>query len=58
MVAMRYVIQATGSRFYNSQILQNGSIDPARLTPRNTGFGAATGAQNMRNLQLMVRFGF
>ena len=29
-----------------------------RLTPRNAGFGAATGAQNMRNFQAMIRFQF
>ena len=28
----------------NSQTLADGSIDPARLVPRNAGFGAATGA--------------
>jgi hypothetical protein len=42
----------------NSQTRADGSIDPARLTPRNAGFGAATGAQAMRTVQLMVRFGF
>jgi hypothetical protein len=42
----------------NSQTLPDGSLDPARLTPRNAGFGAATGAQMMWNLQVMVRFGF
>jgi len=30
----------------------------ARLTPRNAGFGAATGAQPLRNLQLQIRFMF
>ena len=42
----------------NSQFLADGSVDPARLKPNNAGFGAATGAQNMRNLQLTVRFQF
>ena len=42
----------------NSETLPDGSIDPARLTPRNAGFGAATGAQPMRNMQLQIRFGF
>ena len=42
----------------NSQTLPDGSLDPARLTPRTAGFGAATGAQPMRNLQLQIRFGF
>ena len=31
---------------------------PNRLLPRNAGFGAATGAQNMRNFQAMIRFQF
>jgi len=42
----------------NSQTLPDGSLDPARLTPRTAGFGAATGAQNMRNMQAMIRFQF
>jgi len=42
----------------NSQTLADGSINPARLTPRTAGFGAATGAQTMRNLQLQIRFRF
>jgi len=42
----------------NSETLPDGSIDPARLTPRTAGFGAATSAQALRNLQLQLRFGF
>jgi hypothetical protein len=42
----------------NSQYLPDGSLDPARLTPRNAGFGAATGAQPMRNMQLQIRLAF
>jgi hypothetical protein len=42
----------------NSQFLADGSVDPTRLKPNNAGFGAATGAQNMRNLQLQIRFQF
>jgi hypothetical protein len=42
----------------NSQTLANGSIDPARSTPRTAGFGAATRAQAMRNVQVQVRFAF
>jgi hypothetical protein len=42
----------------NAQYLPDGSIDPARLTPRTAGFGAATGAQPMRNMQVQVRFRF
>ena len=51
-------VSPTDLRITNSQTRADGSIDPARLQPRNAGFGAATGAQNMRNLQVMVRFGF
>jgi hypothetical protein len=42
----------------NSAYLPNGQIDPARLTPRTAGFGAATGAQPMRSMLLQARFGF
>jgi hypothetical protein len=42
----------------NSQFLPDGTLDPARLVPRNAGFGAATGAAAMRNLQLTFRFSF
>ncbi len=42
----------------NAQYLADGSLNPDRLTPRNSGFGAATSAQNMRHLQLQIRFQF
>ncbi len=42
----------------NSQYLPDGSLDPTRLTPRNAGFGAATSAQPLRNMQLQIRFAF
>jgi hypothetical protein len=42
----------------NPQFLSDGTLNPARLRPADAGFGAATGAQNMRNLQLQVRFQF
>ena len=54
----------------NSQFRADGSIDPARLTPRNAGFGAATAALNRspdggvnvgnynRTIQAQVRFQF
>jgi hypothetical protein len=42
----------------NSQTLADGSLDPARLTPQNAGFGAATGAQAMRTVRLTFRLGF
>jgi hypothetical protein len=53
----------------NSQTLPDGSINPARLTPRTAGFGAATAAQNRtrdgaiggnynRTIQAQIRFQF
>jgi hypothetical protein len=42
----------------NAQYLADGSLNPDRLTPRTAGFGAATSAQAMRNLQLQIRFQF
>ena len=42
----------------NSQTLPDGSLAPNRLLPRNAGFGAATGAENMRSFQGMIRFQF
>ena len=42
----------------NNQYNADGSLNQSRLTPRNAGFGAATGAQALRNLQLQVRFQF
>jgi hypothetical protein len=42
----------------NPQYLADGTLNPDRLTPRNSGFGAATGADNLRNFQAMIRFSF
>jgi len=42
----------------NSQFNADGSLNAARLTPQNAGFGAATGAQPMRSLQAQFRFIF
>ena len=42
----------------NAQYLPNGQVDPNRLTPRNAGFGAVTGAQAMRSIQAQIRFSF
>jgi hypothetical protein len=48
----------TDQTIANSQYLPDGSLDPARLQPKNAGFGAATGAQPLRNMQLQIRFAF
>jgi hypothetical protein len=48
----------TSMTLTNNQFNADGSLNSSRLTPRNAGFGAATGAQNMRNLQVQIRFQF
>ena len=42
----------------NSQTLADGTVDPARLTQRTAGFGAATSANAMRTVQVALRFSF
>jgi hypothetical protein len=42
----------------NSQFNADGTLNQSRARPNNAGFGAATGAEAMRNLQLQVRFQF
>jgi hypothetical protein len=42
----------------NAQYNADGSLNESRRLPRNSGFGAATGAEAMRNLQLQLRFAF
>jgi hypothetical protein len=42
----------------NSQFNDDGTLNQARLQPRNAGFGAVTSAQAMRSVQLQLRFQF
>ena len=42
----------------NNQFNADGSLNAARAKPNNSGFGAATGAQAMRNVQAQLRFQF
>ena len=42
----------------NNQFNADGSLDSSRLKPNNAGFGAATGARGLRNIQLQLRFQF
>lgn len=42
----------------NAQFNADGSVNAARLRPRDAGFGAATGAQDRRAVQLQLRFQF
>jgi hypothetical protein len=49
---------ATPTTVTNSQYSADGTLNPARLTPQTAGFGAATGAQSLRTVQVQVRFLF
>jgi hypothetical protein len=42
----------------DNQYNADGTLNAARLQPQNAGFGAATGAQSMRTVQLQLRFHF
>ena len=42
----------------NAQYDASGNLVQTRLTPQNAGFGAATGAQNMRSVRAQIRFQF
>jgi len=42
----------------NNQYLADGSLNPARLKPRDAGYGAANSAQAMRSAQVQLRFQF
>jgi hypothetical protein len=48
----------TNLTMQNSQFNADGSLNQSRATPRNAGFGAATGARGLRTLQLQLRFQF
>jgi hypothetical protein len=48
----------TDQAIRNAQFNADGSVNAARLRPRDAGFGAATGAQDMRSVQLQLRFQF
>jgi hypothetical protein len=48
----------TNQAVVNSQFLPDGSIDPNKLRPRTAGFGAVTSAQDLRTMQLQLRFAF
>jgi hypothetical protein len=42
----------------NAEFNSTGGINTGKQLPKNAGLGAATGAANMRSIQLEVRFGF
>jgi hypothetical protein len=51
-------VSPTNLTVNNPQYLADGTLNPARLQPRNAGFGAATNAADLRNFQAMIRFTF
>jgi hypothetical protein len=55
---MQLASPAAPSTITNNQFNADGSINAARLTPLNAGFGAATGAQPRRTLQVQLKFTF
>jgi len=48
----------TSMTLVNNQFNADGSLNQSRLKPNNSGFGAATGAATLRNIQLQLRFQF
>jgi hypothetical protein len=52
------LMSPTNQTVANSQYLPNGTLDPNRIKPSNAGFGAVTGTNNPRTMQLQLRFTF
>jgi hypothetical protein len=48
----------TSMTLQNNQFNADGTLNQSRLTPRNAGFGAATGAAGLRTIQLQLRLQF
>jgi len=48
----------TNLTMVNNQFNADGTVNQSRLKPNNAGFGAATGARGLRNIQLQLRFQF
>ena len=55
---MQLASPATASTITNNQFNADGSLNTARLTPLNAGFGAATAAMPRRTIQGQIRFTF
>ncbi len=51
-------VSPTNLTVVNNQFNADGSLNTARAKPNNSGFGAATNAEAMRNMQVQVRFQF
>ena len=52
------LVSPTNQTIRNPQFNADGTLNQDRLKPNNAGFGAAQGAENMRSVQLQVRFRF
>ncbi|HWB17621.1 MAG TPA: carboxypeptidase-like regulatory domain-containing protein [Vicinamibacterales bacterium] len=52
------LVSPTNQTVRNAQYNADGSVSSSRLQPNQAGFGAVTGAQAMRSMQLQVRFVF
>ncbi|MDQ3213374.1 MAG: hypothetical protein M3Q85_11920, partial [Acidobacteriota bacterium] len=51
-------VSPTNLTVVNNQFNADGSLNTARSKPNNSGFGAATNAEALRNVQVQVRFQF
>jgi hypothetical protein len=51
-------VSPTNLTVVNNQFNADGSLNSSRSKPNNSGFGAATNAEALRNVQLQVRFEF
>ena len=52
------LVSPTNQTIRNPQFLADGSVDPNRLKTTSAGFGAVTGAQALRTIQMQLRFSF
>jgi len=52
------LVSPTNQSIRNSQYLADGTVDPNRLKTTAAGFGAVTGAQPLRTVQMQFRFAF
>ena len=54
----QFASPTSSTTLINNQYNADGTVNAARLQPRNAGFGAATSAQAMRSIQLQLRLRF
>jgi hypothetical protein len=46
----------TNPTMRDSQLLADGTVDPTKLRPTDSGFGGVSSASTLRNLQATIRF--